>query len=110
MLKDTPKEPAAKKAARRWRNHDVSTRFKAEKAAANAAPPEPKETLLIENDERLKGPVNNFERRFKREIRAMMEGYSARNLQLAAIALEQQQRRLLLEKLRRLEAAQEATK
>ena len=37
MLKDsgTPKEPAKRRAERRWKNHGIATRFKAKKAEAN---------------------------------------------------------------------------
>ncbi len=117
MLKDKPKEPAAKRAERRWKNHDVSTRFKAEKAATEAAPPKPRKPLLIETERRKPDAVTRFENRFKKEIRAMLDGYKQRNaaLYLAGlqVSLRHQKRVLLLEKLRRLEAGvatQEASK
>jgi hypothetical protein len=46
MLKDNlpPREPARRKAERRWRNHDVEKRFKEEKA--KPVPIEPKDPTV----------------------------------------------------------------
>jgi hypothetical protein len=102
MLKDPdkPREPASKRAERRWKNHDVATNFKANRAEAKAAPPEPEEPLLIKTEK----PIAAFERKFLRDIRAMMEGHKLRNEEIQAALIYRQKRRLLLEKLRRAEA------
>jgi hypothetical protein len=57
---------------------------------------------VITNDGRRDGPVNRFESKFKREIRAMMEGYAEVNLTINLMSLERRRRILLTEKLRRL--------
>lgn len=126
MLPDCPKEPAAKRATRMWRNKEISERFKKMKATGENAeqfpfgdgkkyfsteipkppknePPQPVE--IIENDAQLKGPIRNFENRFKREIKAMLEGHKERNVMFYAAMIQHQRRRLMLEKIKRLEAS-----
>jgi hypothetical protein len=101
-------EPARKRAERRWGNHKVAARFKAKKAEAKAAPLKPEDPLLIEADKLESGTLTRFERKFLKEIRQMMHGYSEQNKAQYVAALiannEREKRILLLEKLRRLEA------
>ena len=80
MLKDPnePKEPAKKRAERRWKNHDVAARFKAKKAEAKAAPPEPKQLLLIETEKPKNDILTKTQERFKKEIRKMLDEHKAR--------------------------------
>jgi hypothetical protein len=112
MLKeyDNSKETAEEKAKRKWRNNAVRQRFiekreGAQKAIAEAEESEPPKLAdIIENDGRRHGPIQNFESKFKREIREMLRGHVDRNLVMYAASLRHQKRRLLLEKLRRLEA------
>jgi hypothetical protein len=94
MLKDPSKEPARERAKRRWRNHDLTTRFKKMKATGEGAdefifqdgkkpfisaeapkPPRELPADVIEND---RPKVSRLERKFKKEIRAMMEGLRRR--------------------------------
>jgi hypothetical protein len=112
MLKDVddkPKEPARKKAERRWRNHDVEKRFKEENA--KPAPKEPKEIEIAETISREKpdgrGSVIRAQTKFAKYIREMMDGHTKRNEILYALSIRAQRYRLLKEKLRRLEARQQ---
>jgi hypothetical protein len=107
-FEDAPIEPARKKAERRWRNFDVEKRFKEE--AKKPAPKEPKTLGIAEAISRGKpdgrGSVIRAQTKFAKEIREMMEGHSKRNLILYAISIRARRKRLLLEKLRRLEACE----
>jgi hypothetical protein len=109
MLKDVekPKESAAKRAERKWKNHDVATKFKAEKAALKAAPAVPKKPLIMETEKPRPDRLTRFENKFEKEIQAMFDERKRNNLQAYAILIRARKRRLLLEKLRRLEAAQQ---
>jgi hypothetical protein len=57
----------------------------------------------------LKGPVKNLERKFLRDIRAMIEGNATNNLKHYLAFLERRRIKLLKEKLRRLQAAEQAS-
>jgi hypothetical protein len=112
MLDDDgpPKERASKVAERKWRNNALRRRVI---EAKNRPKPrdvndEPEIAETITNDGRVDGQVNRFESRFKREIRAMMEGYADRNMQFYVAMIEHRRYKLLKEKLRRLKA-QEAS-
>jgi hypothetical protein len=52
MLKDDgpPKEPARRKAERKWRNHEVERRFKEEKVKAPPKEPRELDGDIIENE------------------------------------------------------------
>jgi hypothetical protein len=110
MLKDTdqPKEPLRNKAARMWKNNNVRKKIAEERQSRNKPDPndDPEITEVLINDGRRDGTVNRFENKFKRDIRAMMEGHSARNVALYLKLLEQRKIILLREKLKRLRAAQ----
>jgi hypothetical protein len=111
MLKDVddkPKEPARKKAERRWRNHDVEKRFKEEKA--KPAPKEPKEIEIaetIKNEELKKGTLTRAQTKFAKYIKGLLDDHKHRteqkNMIVLALSIRAQRKRLLLEKLRRLE-------
>jgi hypothetical protein len=111
MLKDVddkPREPARRKAERRWRNYDVEQRFKAEKA--KPAPKESKDPEIaetIKNEELKKGTLTRAQTKFAKFIREMLEDHKhrteQRNLILYAISIRARHKRLLMEKLRRLE-------
>jgi hypothetical protein len=120
---DNSKEPARKKAERRWRNHALVKKYKAGKlpfvAVVNPDDVdyekqkvhlpkghEPKIAETVTNDGRRDGSLRRFESRFIKEIRTMLEGHNQRNLMLYAASLQHQKYLLLKEKLRRLEAAQ----
>ena len=106
MLKNDgpPKEPARRKAERRWRNHAVEKAFKEEKAKpVPIAQKELEVGDIIENKQRLAGSVIRAQTRFAKEIRIMLEGYTHRNLLEYKLALRARIRRLKFEKLKRLE-------
>ena len=63
------------------------------------------ETII--NDGKVDGPVKRFEAQFLKDIRAMVEGHTQRNLQLYAEMIERRRYLLLKEKLKRLRAAQQ---
>ena len=108
---EAPSEPAKKRAERRWRNYDVEKRFKEEKEkpSLNLGPtpktPEIGETVTNKKPDG-RGSVLRAQTKFAKDIRIMMEGHSKRNLILHALSIRAQRKRLLMEKLRRLEARQ----
>jgi hypothetical protein len=107
-FEDPPKEPARKRAERKWRNYDlrkrvVAARQKPELVDTNN---EPEIADTVTNDGRRDGSIRRFESKFKKDIRAMMEGHKQCVRTFYCASLQHQRRRLLLEKLRRLEAAQ----
>ena len=106
-FEDHPKEPAREKATRKWRNHDLEKRLKEEKA--KPTPTEPRELEVgdvIENDRPKAGAIVKAQTRFANEIRAMLETHTTRNILLYKLSLRHQKRRLLFEKLKRLQARQ----
>jgi len=62
---------------------------------------------VVTNEGRRDGRVSRFENKFKKEVRAMMEGHAGQNLKAYAIAIERRRYVLLKEKLRRLKLAQQ---
>jgi hypothetical protein len=97
-----PNESSEQRAKRKWRNNAIRQRIKEKEAA----PPEPKDLEVadvVENDGALHGSIKAFESRFKKEIRQMLIGHADRILKLHIASIQHQKRRLLLEKLRRLE-------
>jgi hypothetical protein len=99
---DQPKEPTAKRAERRWRNHDVATKFKAAKAEAKAAPA--KEPLLIETGKPKNNVLTRNQERFKKEIRKLLDEHKEKNVKIYAALIAHEKRKLLIEKIRRIEA------
>jgi hypothetical protein len=124
MLKDQerPKETAHAKAKRRWRNHDISTRFKEAQKNPNGAnefpvfdgkkyfaterPKPPKIGETLTNGEKRSGSVHRLESKLTKHIKSLLKGHVDKNLAMYAASLQYQKRRLLLERLRRLEAQQ----
>jgi hypothetical protein len=115
MLKDDepPKETAEEKAKRKWRNNALSKEYKErdekrirliDKKPALA----PEIAEVLEHDGRRDGSLTRFQKRFIRELGAMFREEHDRNLKMYLVYLDYQKRRLLLEKLRRLEARQAA--
>ena len=127
MLKNSKGETPEQRASRRWRNKELSERFKRAKETGEGAedflafdgkkphinaevpkpPKDPEIAEIITNIEKLKGPVKNFERKFLRDIRVMMEGHANNNLRQYLAWLERRRVKLLTEKLRRLKLAQQ---
>jgi hypothetical protein len=114
MLKDVddkPKEPARRKAERRWRNYDVEKKFKEEKAKPPPEPspvakePEIADTIL--NEALKKGTITRAQTKFAKYLRELLDNHKhrteQRNLIMYALSIRAQRKRLLLEKLRRLE-------
>jgi hypothetical protein len=105
-FEDAPTEPARKKAERRWRNHDVEKRFKSEKAKPQpikSTEPEIADTISNEKPDGRRSLIK-AQTKFAKDIKAMMEGNAKRNLILYWLSIRAQRKRLLMEKLRRLEA------
>jgi hypothetical protein len=106
MLKDhdAPREPARSKATRKWKNNDLTRRFKEEKTKAPAK--EHKELEVgdvIENEGSRHGNVLRAQTKFLKDLKEMLEGHANRNALLYHISLRRRINRLKLEKLRRLE-------
>ena len=107
---DVPIESAAERAKRRWNNHAVEKAFKESlrrKASEKITLETKKEPSIGELITTIKPSISNVtrhERRFVKEIREMLEGKAQRNVELYKISRQNLRRRLLIEKLRRLEA------
>jgi hypothetical protein len=108
---DPPKEPLRKVAQRKWNNESIRRRIIKERNRPKPrdvdAPPEPEIAETITNDGRRHGPINRLENKFKKEIRAMMEGHARNNMMIYAAYIERRRCKLLAEKLRRLKLAQQ---
>jgi hypothetical protein len=114
MLKDVddkPKEPARKKAERRWRNHDVEKRLKEERAkpqpvSKELSAPEIAEVISREKPDG-RGSVVRAQTKFANYIKGLLEGHTKHNQErikfMYAVSIRAQRKRLLFEKLRRLE-------
>jgi hypothetical protein len=107
---DPAQEAARHKAERKWRNNAVRLRFlekrqESKEATLRDANTEIKMAETITNDSKRDGSIKRLESKFRKHIKAMMQGYADRNLALYAASLAHQKNRLLREKLRRLELA-----
>jgi hypothetical protein len=111
-FEDTPREPARRKAERRWRNYDVEKRFKEEKVKPPPdSDPVAKTLEIAEVISREKpdgrGSVIRAETKFAKYIRGLLEGHTKHNQErikfMYAVSIRAQRKRLLFEKLRRLE-------
>jgi hypothetical protein len=102
-------ETARRRAERKWKNNAVRTKYieARQKPKLVETDTEPEIADTITNDGRKDGSIKRLETKFAKKIRAMLEGHVDRNLRFYVAYLAQQKRRLLLEKLRRLEAAQQ---
>jgi hypothetical protein len=90
MLKNDnpPKEPARRKAERKWRNNAVERALKEEKVKATPiAPKELEVGDVIENDRVIFEAVTQFQNKFANEIRGMLEGHTKRNILLYKLSL-----------------------
>jgi hypothetical protein len=100
---DGPKEPAEKRATRKWKNNELRQKIIASKAAPVVvdpkAPPEVGSVLVNKAKRRPGG----FERKFIKELREMLDERKREHLEMIRASLAHQRRRLMLEKLRRLE-------
>ena len=108
MLKEHEiKEKARQRAERKWKNAEVRNKIKERQKKPKLVDPDapPGVAELIENDGRKDGRVKRFENKFKKDIRAMMEGQKELNLQIYAVMIDRRRRILLAEKLRRLKMA-----
>jgi hypothetical protein len=108
-FEETPKEPARKRAERRWRNYDVEKRFKEEKAKPTLKEPKDLEIAeLIKNEELKKGTLTRAQTKFARYIKELLDDHKhrteQRNMIVLALSIRRQRKRYLMEKLRRLEA------
>jgi hypothetical protein len=106
MLKehDGPKEPAEKRAERKWKNNQLRQKIIANKIPTpvvvdRRAPPEVA-TVIVSKAKRRPG---GFERKFLKEVRSILEERKQENLKLIAALIAHQKRILTLEKIRRLE-------
>ena len=105
-IDDKPIEPPRKKAERKWRNNDLSRRFKAAQKKADETPKGPKELQIADTigsgkpDRR--GTIIRAQTKFAKELKMMMEGHAERNRVFYFAFLQDRKRRLLVEKLRRL--------
>ena len=112
MLKhiDDIRKSARERAQRRWKNHQVTKNFKAaRKEAAEQLAKEPKELEpadVLEQDKLIKGGMTKFESKFIKYIKEIMAGNSKTTLEMYLHSLEGKRRRLLREKLRRLQLAE----
>ena len=112
MLKhiDDIRKSARERAQRRWQNYATEKAFKAarqqaaEKATQQAKQPkEPEPADVLEQDRLIKEGTTKCESKFLKDIRAMLDEHTGRNLALYALSIRARRYRLLKEKLRRLE-------
>jgi hypothetical protein len=108
-------ETAEQRAARKWKNHEVAKRFREELAICK---PIPQERVIVPNDEDIETREQRRAKRLKTatELRCqikLLEGVIRGRNTISEItivgwqaSLRASRRRLLLEKLRRLEAKQ----
>jgi hypothetical protein len=112
MLKhvDDIRKSARDRAQRRWKNHQVEKEFKkVQQEAADGAAKKTKELEpadVIEQDRIIKEATTKFESKFLKEIRGMLDEHKKRNQLIYLLWAHARRKRLLMEKLRRLEARQ----
>jgi hypothetical protein len=109
MLKhiDDIRKSTRERAQRRWKNYAVEKAFKAAQQEAANAPKEPKELEpadVLEQERIIKEATTKFESKFIKDIRAMLDEHSKLSVALYALSIRVRHKRLLMEKLRRLEA------
>ena len=103
-FEDHPREQARDKAARKWRNHEIERKVKAQRT--NVVPTEPKELEVgdvIENDGSIRGEIIRTQTKFAKDLMQMLEGHTRRNTLLYKLSIRNQIRRLKFAKLKRLE-------
>jgi hypothetical protein len=109
---DDPREPARKVAERKWRNYELlpfEQLWMLSRWQERCKKPKELEPAdVIENDKVKTGTLLRVQTKFAKEIKAMLEGHTHRNTVLYILSLQAKKKRLLVEKLRRLRAAQQA--
>jgi hypothetical protein len=110
MLRDlgSPKETASETAKRKWKNNATRLRIIEERnrPRLKAVDEEPEIADIIENDEPRYSPIERIQSKFKKEIKQMLECHIDKNILHYVASLRHTKKRLLREKLRRLEARQ----
>lgn len=108
---EPPREPASKVPERKWKNANLRKPIieaKQRKPKLVTDDEEPEVADVIVNDGRVDGSLKRFESNFIKELRTMLECHAAKNLAFYKAAIEYRRIRLLKEKLRRLQLAQQA--
>jgi hypothetical protein len=104
---ERPKETPEQRATRMWGNNDLTKRFLEEKHKPPTQPA--KKVIEVFSTERPKAEKTmKFERKFLKDLRAMLEGHTHRNLLEYKCAIRARIHRLKREKLKRLMAQQGA--
>ena len=106
---DPPKEPARKKAERRWTNAEIRRRVKERQQKPRLVDPnkEPEIAGVVTNEAKLNGPIKRAETKFLRDTKKMLQCHVDKNLAAYSISLERRRYLLLKEKLSGLQAAQQ---
>ena len=104
MMEDHPKEPARKKAERKWANNDLRRRYK-EAKQANASelePPKPTVVTVVnphfDEQKEFQELVEGNRRRFINHMRRLVNEGREQGIKKYKISIEQQRRRLLVAK------------
>jgi hypothetical protein len=112
MIEDVPREPARKKAERKWANHDLRRRYKEakEKDAPELDTPKPVVTTVVnpyfEEQKHLHELMQKSRRAFIRQMHSLTKDHKERAKKEYLAYLYDRRRRCLAEKLRRLLVAQ----
>ena len=99
---DHPKETPEQLAKRRWNNHAVEKAFKAKAAEPKPIKTEPDIAEVMTTERPKADVITKFERKFIKELRAMLEGHTKRNLEMYRQTRESLRRKLLIAKYKRL--------
>jgi hypothetical protein len=100
---ERPKETPEQRATRMWGNNDLTRRFLEEKRKLPLQPATKVTEVFSTERPKVEGTMR-FERKFLKDIRAMLEGHTHRNLMEYKRALRARIHRLKKEKLKRLMA------
>jgi hypothetical protein len=101
---DKPTESSEQRAARMWGNHDLTRRFLEEKRKAPPVPAPPKVVEVLTTERVKAEETTKFERKFIKDLRAMLDEHKRRNLLAYKLSLRAQIHRLKAAKLRKLQA------
>jgi hypothetical protein len=102
---ERPKETSEERAKRMWSNHDLTRRFLEEKhKPAPIVKTNPDMAEVLSSERPKADETTKFERKFIKDLRAMLEGHRQRNLIEYKRALRARIHRLKREKLKRLMA------
>jgi hypothetical protein len=114
---DSPIETFEQRAERMWRNHQIREKYKENRTSVHLmvnpddinyvtkkvkvhVDPAPVGSVVVSKSRRLHG---GFERKFIKELREMLDERKLVHLEMIRASLKYQRRRLMREKLRRLE-------